>query len=400
MAQIQASNVIVSKYPKFVAGTPLGAYKPGFLQHCQRTNCGLAAQLALSLSDVHLHNKQNLASFDLEVPTISKLKIFVLAARVVHSNKKNTILTGGIKFAGGEQSPDTDAKDFTDRFSHVIDTLQRNIESKFDERDADGDLLFDEDNQATIDIIREYVRVWKVLLPEEITSLIKYLELTSDEQATQQTNLRAEVIAAFGNAIKAVEAKQTGSEAFIFVLEKTDGLGGTGSSIRTKTLEHVHAWGITNTDHPETFSSGLEQYLKKLQKFGIEAGIVDEIKTELIDTLLQDDNRLSAAIIAVATTAKLDPSITLEQLIRKIHTVAQSDRKSLESQDTSVIHALQAQTPSSTSDGREKREAKQATKAMPVQDKKTPKELHALGQAARQRVDMLNETTKRNNKPS
>jgi hypothetical protein len=69
------------------------------------------------------------------------------------------------------------------------------------------------------------------------------------------------------------------------VLEKTDGIGGTGSSMRTKTLKHVHAWGITNTDHPKTFSSCLEQYMKKLQKFGIEGGIVDEIKTEL-DSLL------------------------------------------------------------------------------------------------------------------
>jgi hypothetical protein len=171
MTQTQASNVIVSKYPKypkFIVGLPLGAYKPGFLQHYQRTNGGLAAQLALPLRDVHLHNKQNLASFDFEIPNIPTLKIFALAAQVVHLNKKKTILTGGIKFAGSEQAPDADAKNV---LSRVIDILQRDIETVFDEKNADGDLLFDEDNQATIDRIREYLRIWKVLLPEEITSI-------------------------------------------------------------------------------------------------------------------------------------------------------------------------------------------------------------------------------------
>ena len=67
--------------------------------------------------------------------------------------------------------------------------------------------------------------------------------------------------------------------------------------------------------------------------------------------------------------------------------VAQSDRKSPESQNTCIIHAMKTQTPSPTSDSREKREAKQATKAIPVQDKLTFKELHTLGQAERQRVE-------------
>ena len=172
-----------------------------------------------------------------------------------------------------------------------------------------------------IELIRDYLRYFKVLSPEDIQNLIKFLRLSIYQRKTQQDSLRAEVISIFGNVVSGIETHENGIDAYIFVLQTLDGLTGSEIDLRNKILTHIRSWGITNTESAQNQFAILEQYLKLAGKFGVEMSSA-ELKRNIIETLLSSNQKLPMQLIAIATNHRINSSSTFEQMVLEFNQVS------------------------------------------------------------------------------
>ncbi len=140
------------------------------------------------------------------------METFFQIALIVNRDKKKMQIIGATVFADDQQEQD-DGGDaaFPGRFARAIDILQRSIDAPIDSVEEDDEQVR-EDEQRIIQLIRTYLRHFKVLLPEEIQTLIRFLRLPAAQRMTQQDTLCAEVISAFGDVVSGIETYKSGIE--------------------------------------------------------------------------------------------------------------------------------------------------------------------------------------------
>lgn len=321
-AQAQVVPVIVKNNVKYTLRTSLPVFKIGLESRARHLHYLQALKTAQCLRDVHLSNNKNLSNFDIPIPSVDDLAIFLQAARVIHKERsKVTKLIGATVFADDQPAQNVEDQAFKNRFSRVIDVMQRDITHEFDEKKDDDTPEFNDDEQHIIEQIRKYLSNFRVLLPDEIQNLIDFRQLHPERRIMQQQTLRAEIISAFGDVVAGVEAYENGIDSYIFVLQSLDGLSGTGSEFRNKILNHIHSWGIDNMEPAHNHFAALEQLLKQSRKFGIEISS-NELKTETISTLLRVKQKLPMGYIAVAVAHQFDSISTFDQMVTKFNTVS------------------------------------------------------------------------------
>jgi hypothetical protein len=379
MAQAQAPAsiqvpVMVKPLGKFKTGMNLTIFKVSFHQYCQRIQIGLAASTAVSLRDVHILNYKDISNFDMEIPSADDLAIFYQTALIVHRDKKAKKLTGATIFADDKQGRDGGDDDFNARNARVIDILQRKIDTQI-EPAADGEARQQE--LKTIELIRTYLRNFKVLLPDEIQNMIKFLRLSADQRKTQQDNLRAEVISVFGDVVSGIETYENGIDAYIFVLQTIDGLYGSEVDLRNKILTHVQSWGITNTESAQNHFAVLEQLLKRGRKFGVEIS-TEELKRDTIATLMSGNQKLPMPIITIATNHRVVSTSTFEQMVLEFSQVSIQKMNDTDSELQSVTATKALQATNQASGSNHEKAAKFG--------KRSPHDLHHLGIAAQDRL--------------
>lgn len=387
MAQAQAQAlapvqipVMVKPLGKFKTGMNLSTFKIAFHQYCRRLHIELAESTAVLLRDNHIFNKTSLSDSRLVIPSANDMEIFFQIALIVHRDRNATKITGATVFADDEQEQD-DGGDaaLQGHFARVIDILQRNIDAQIDPVEEDDEQVRLEE-QRHIELIRTYLRHFKVLLPEEIQTLIRFLRLPGAQRTTQQDTLRAEVISAFGDVVSGIETYKSGIDAYIFVLQTLDGLSGSEFDLRNKILLHIQSWGITNTDSPQSHFAVLEQWLKLAGKFGIEFSSED-LKQKTITALLSSGQKNPGPIITVATNHRILPTSTFEQMVMEFNQVSCPKVADTEHEpkSTETTQALQATNQAS---GPNHDSGKPTTK----HGKKSPHDLHHLRAAAQDRL--------------
>ena len=298
--------VMVKPLDKFKIGMNLSMFKISFHQYGRRLNFYQALIAAESIRDTHILNRQDLSNFKKQIPSADDLGIFNQVALIIHRHRKAKKFTGATVFADQNAGDDAGSEEeFIAHYTRVIDILQRDI-------DAQIEALQEGQDPRIIELIRDYLRYFKVLSPEDIQNLIKFLRLSIYQRKTQQDSLRAEVISIFGNVVSGIETHENGIDAYIFVLQTLDGLTGSEIDLRNKILTHIRSWGITNTESAQNQFAILEQYLKLAGKFGVEMSSA-ELKRNIIETLLSSNQKLPMQLIAIATNHRINSSSHLSR---------------------------------------------------------------------------------------
>lgn len=258
--------------PKYQVGINFNGYNNTFQENCRLRGCHQAAQLARALRLLHLYKDKTHASYDTPVPSADKLKIFSEASRIVHRNTKTQQLKlgGQTTFADEETAtlPAQENEEFKVTYERVINILQRDEDAVFDGKKPDGSPDFSDDEHKIIEIIRDYIKNFRVLCPEDVQNMIDYMALAPDQRQNQNKTLRTMTQNQFGDTVTNLANANLGVDAYISVLQALDGCSSSPDAISASIFDTINTWATTDMQDAQLHFAKVQKLVESMAKFG------------------------------------------------------------------------------------------------------------------------------------